>query len=135
RVGLGRSYVKLDGPLDYDAWCEGIRQGRNYVSDGRSHLLDFRVGDVAVGENGSELRLTAPGRVEVRVRAAALLGEEPDAAIRNRPYTEQPYWHVERARIGDTREVPVEIIVNGEPVARQNLVADGTLRDLRFEIQ
>ena len=28
KVGLGRSYVKLDGKLDYDAWCEGIRQGR-----------------------------------------------------------------------------------------------------------
>ncbi|HEV2762092.1 MAG TPA: CehA/McbA family metallohydrolase, partial [Pyrinomonadaceae bacterium] len=23
RVGLGRSYVKIDGKLDYDAWCEG----------------------------------------------------------------------------------------------------------------
>ena len=54
RVGLGRSYVKLDGKLDYDAWCEGIRNGRNYVSDGFSHLMDLKVGDVKVGENGSE---------------------------------------------------------------------------------
>src|SRR5690606_2441236 len=30
--------------------------------------------------------------------------------------------------------VPVEIIVNGEPVAQQMLVADGTLRDLRLEV-
>ncbi len=43
RVGLGRSYVKLDGKLNYDAWCEGIRAGRNYVSDGKSHLMDFKV--------------------------------------------------------------------------------------------
>ena len=55
RVGLGRSYVKHDGKLDYDDWCEGIRQGRNYVSDGRSHLMDFKVNDVAMGEQGSEL--------------------------------------------------------------------------------
>jgi hypothetical protein len=27
RVGLGRSYVKVDGPLAYDTWCEGIAQG------------------------------------------------------------------------------------------------------------
>src|SRR5260221_14145644 len=54
RVGLGRSYVKLDGKLEYDAWCEGIRQGHNYVSDGKSHLMDFKVDDVAVGEKGSE---------------------------------------------------------------------------------
>ena len=52
RVGLGRSYVKLDGKLDYDAWCEGIRQGRDYVSDGRSHLMDFKVNDVADGRAG-----------------------------------------------------------------------------------
>ncbi|RPH44299.1 MAG: hypothetical protein EHM91_08305, partial [Planctomycetota bacterium] len=34
RVGLGRSYVKIDGKLDYDLWCEGIRRGRTYVADG-----------------------------------------------------------------------------------------------------
>ena len=49
RVGLGRSYVKLDGKLDYADWCEGIHRGRNYVGDGRSHLLDFTVNDVANG--------------------------------------------------------------------------------------
>ena len=33
RVGLGRVYVKLaDGQLDFDRWCEGIKQGRSYVS-------------------------------------------------------------------------------------------------------
>ena len=32
---------------------------------------------------------------------------------------------IERARIGDSREVPVEIVVNGEVVARQQLIADG----------
>ena len=40
---------------------------------------------------------------------------------------------MERARIGDTREVPVELVVNGYPVAKQMLVADGTIRDLTFE--
>ena len=41
RVGLGRSYVHLDGKLDFDQWVEGIKQGRCYVSDGKSHLMDF----------------------------------------------------------------------------------------------
>jgi hypothetical protein len=31
RVGMGRSYVKLDGGLDFDQWCEGIRKGREVV--------------------------------------------------------------------------------------------------------
>ena len=65
RVGLGRSYVKLDGKLDYDDWCEGIRQGRNYVSDGRSHLLDFKVNDVRMGENGASCDCSAAGPVKV----------------------------------------------------------------------
>src|SRR6185369_8896992 len=68
RVGLGRSYVKLDGPLQYEAWCEGIRAGRNYVSDGWSHLMDFRVNETHVGENGSELRLPSPASVHISAR-------------------------------------------------------------------
>ena len=36
--------------------------------------------------------------------------------------------------MGDTREVPVEIVVNGKAVARQNLVADGRVRELKFEV-
>ena len=134
RVGLGRSYVKLDGKLDYDRWCEGIRQGRNYVSDGMSHLLDFRVGGVRMGENGSELRLTKPGPVRLSASVSALLPEQPDTTIRSRPYNQKPYWHLERARIGETRGVPVEVIVNGYPVARKVLLADGSRRTLDFEV-
>src|SRR5262249_26511948 len=133
KVGLGRSYVKLDGKLDYADWCEGIRRGRNYVGDGRSHLLDFTVNDVRMGDNGSELQLSAGGRVRGHVRAAALLHEKPDRERGGGPYQEQPYWDIERARVGDTREVAVELVVNGFPVAKQSLVADGVLRDLTFE--
>lgn len=137
RVGLGRSYVKLAGNWSYEDWCEGIRAGRNYVGDGFSHLLDFRLeanGKSAVmGENGSELTLPAPGRVKARVRVAARLEDKPDTAIASRHYSEKPYWHIERARVGTTREVPVELLRNGVPVARQTILADGTLRDLEFE--
>ena len=133
KVGLGRSYVKLDGKLEYADWCEGIHRGRNYVGDGRSHLLDFAVNDVRMGENGSELRLSAPGRVKVHVRAAALLHQKPNPERGSRRYQEQPYWDIERARVGDTRNVAVELVVNGYPVAKQSLVADGVLRDLTFE--
>lgn len=133
RVGLGRSYVKLDGKLDYDSWCEGIRQGKNYVSDGRSHVLDFKVNDAALGENGSELQLKEPGRVRVSARIAARLDPIPDKKLQERSYDRKPYWELERARIGDSREVPVELIVNGFPVARQQFVADGELRGVTFE--
>jgi len=62
-----------------------------------------------------------------------MLSETPDATIRSRRFDQQPYWNIERARIGGSREVPVELIVNGYPVAKQTLVADGTIRDLTFD--
>jgi uncharacterized protein (UPF0548 family) len=134
RVGLGRSYVKLDGKLEYDQWCEGIRQGRNYVGDGRSHLIGFKVNDAVMGERGSELQLASAGPVRVTVKAAARLNENADPALQKRSYTEKPYWDIERARIGATREVAVEVIVNGYPVARQTIIADGRSQDLSFEV-
>ncbi|MBI5772364.1 MAG: CehA/McbA family metallohydrolase [Verrucomicrobia bacterium] len=133
RVGLGRSYVKLDGKLNYDDWCEGIRNGRNYVGDGKSHLMDFKVNSVAVGEHGSELKLDSAGAVKISARVAARLNEQPDPAMRNLSPSQKPYWDVERARVGDTREVPVELLVNGQSVARKNIVADGALRDISFD--
>src|SRR4029077_1959350 len=51
-VGTGRSYVRL-GPiekLDYAAWCEGIRAGKSYVSDGYAHAVEFQVNGVRPGE-------------------------------------------------------------------------------------
>jgi len=134
RVGLGRSYVKLDGRLDFGAWVEGLRDGRAYVSDGKSHLLDFRVGGLEVGTRGSELRLDAPRVVRVTARVAALLDAAPDEALRARRYDEQPYWELERARVAGTREVPVEVVVNGRVAARRLVVADGAAREVSFDV-
>lgn len=72
--------------------------------------------------------------MHVTVKAAALLDAVPHPEIQNRPVDHQPFWHIERARIGDSREVPVELIVNGESVARQTLLADGAVRDLAFDV-
>ncbi|MFO0958079.1 MAG: CehA/McbA family metallohydrolase [Isosphaeraceae bacterium] len=138
RVGLGRSYVKLDTPKpDFEAWTEGIKQGRSYVSDGKSHLMDFHVDDVAVGENGGERKLDAPGPVRVSAKVAALLPASPTAegqAIRGRPIDQKPYWDLERARIGDSRMIPVEVVVNGKAAALREVVADGSVHDLDLDV-
>jgi hypothetical protein len=134
RVGLGRSYVKLEGKLNYKDWCEGIRRGVNYVSDGRSHLLNFQVNGPRMGEGGSELKLAKPATVQASVQVAAYLPEKPNLEVSRRPYSEKPYWDIERARIAETRKVPVELVVNGYPVARQEIVADGTIRNLTFDV-
>lgn len=148
RVGLGRSYVHLDGKLDFDQWVEGIKQGRSYVGDGMSHLQDFSVNNLEVGRKNSELRLEAPGTVQVKARVAALLEPKPTPEtekIRTAPiptrgksstqtFTSKPYWHVEKARIEGTRRVPVEVVVNGYPVARKEVVADGSDQDITFDV-
>ena len=135
RVGLGRSYVKLDGKLDYERWYEGIRQGRNYVGDGKSHLLEFKANQVAMGEDGSELKLAQPGAVHLSAKVAAWLNEKANPELQKRPYSQKPYWDVERARLGSTREVPVEVIVNGYPVATMNIPADGKTQDVSFDLK
>jgi hypothetical protein len=134
RVGIGRSYTRVDGAFSYSSWLQALQAGRSYVSDGKTHLMDFRINGVDVGTKGSELRLAGPATVTATVKAAALLAASPNEAIRGLRLDQKPYWDVERARIGDTREIPVEIVVNGKAVARQNLLADGQVRDLRFQI-
>lgn len=139
RVGLGRAYVKLPPhqPLDYDAWVYGIRDGRSYCSDGLSHLFDFQINGLGVGEPGKDgrpslLALQSGETLEITVRAAALLAETPQEDIRSRPLDQKPYWHIERARIANTRRVPVELVVNGMAVERHELVADGHIEPIRF---
>ena len=134
RVGLGRTYAKPPGGLSFPAWLDALRDGRSYVSDGRSHLIDFTVDAQAVGANGSELRLPAAGTVKVAVQVAALLDPVANEKVRSSPYDQQPYWDLDRARIGTTREVPVELVVNGRPAARQTILADGQLRPVTFDV-
>ena len=158
RVGLGRSYVKLDGPGNFDAWVEGVKAGRSYVSDGLSHLLNFTVDGVAPGgPEGSKLAVGQPRKVKVKADVAALLaivpGEvaprgdaawqlygnrdarRPKAWIKDVRYDRKPYWHVERARVGASRKVLVEVVVNGYPVASREILADGTLQPVEFDVE
>jgi len=132
RVGIGRTYAKVPGPLSYSAWLQALQAGHSYASDGKSHLMDFRVNGTEVGMG--DLKLAGPATLTATIKAAAYLPEMPNEAIRNRPYDEKPYWDVERARIGNTRTVPVEIVVNGAVVARQTIAADGQVRELKFEV-
>jgi hypothetical protein len=134
KVGEGRTYAKVNGPLTYSNWLTAIRAGQSYVSDGRSHLMNFTVNGVEVGTHNSEIDLAAPQTVQATVTVAAYLDPAPDTDLDHRPYDEKPYWSLERARIGTTRNVPVEIVVNGEPVARQEIVADGRVRRLHFDV-
>jgi len=136
RVGIARSYFKTDSALNYDAYVDALKKGRCYVSDGGSHIIDFSVNNLQVGTNNSELQLQGEKHVKVNAKVAAFLSAEQteeSAAIANRAQDEQPYWNIERARIGTTRNVQVELIVNGVPVDTTEIVADGKLQDINFD--
>jgi hypothetical protein len=114
RVGMGRVYIKTTGKLVYEDWCEGIAQGRSYVSDGTSHLMEFVAATtgrspqaVPVGTNGSELKLNGPATIRLTAKVAARL---------------------------DGRTVPIEAIVNAYPVAKREIVADGSLQEISLEV-
>lgn len=133
RVGAGRSYVHLPKTLTYDEWCEGVRDGRSYVSDGLSHLMNFTANGLEAGTSGSELRLDRPSTVRVTAQAACLLPEMPPETGPPNP-DQRPFWTPEHARVAGSRAVTVEVVVNGHPTASQSLTADGSLREVAFDI-
>src|SRR5262245_43994749 len=144
RVGLGRVYVKMPAgqPLDYDTWVEGVRDGRSYCCEGLTHLFDFQIDGLGVGEAGnggrkSVLAVKAGQSLKIKCKAAGLLPKERNEEFATRDlgahWGQQPYWHIERARVGKTREIPVELIVNGHAVEKKLLEADGHVEQLEFD--
>ena len=87
-----------------------------------------------MGTNKSELLLDKPGKVLAKAKVAALLKTKPISNIAKRHYSEKPYWHIERARIENSRKVPIEVIVNGYPISQQEIIANGKLQDIEFEV-
>jgi hypothetical protein len=130
RIGVGRTYVGLDQPpigdAGYSQWVDGIRKGRLYFGDGRSHFIDLRINNHPLG--GSDVELDKPGTVTLTVRVAARLEEQPLSTA------ELPPWHLERSRINNSRNVLVEVIANGRPIAQRGLTADGLLHDLSVSL-
>jgi hypothetical protein len=86
--------------------------------------------------------------VTITAKVAAMLPEKPESPLK--PYSEviaraqgkgsrwsnelKPFWHVERARLGDSRDVKVEVIVNGYPVASKIVRADGATADVSIDV-
>jgi hypothetical protein len=134
RMGVGRSYVRLEhrpvADAGYEDWVRAMAQGRLYCGDGRSHFLDFKVNGCRSGE--SDLSLKASGTLEIAALVAARLEPEPPRNIAAMKHGLNR-WHLERARIGTTSTVPVELIVNGVAVDKATLIADGTPHTVHFK--
>jgi hypothetical protein len=136
RVGIARTYFKPTEKLDYAGYITALKNGRSYVSEGNAHIIDFTVNGVEAGTKNSEINLTKGTHLKITAKVAALLPEQQDQeglAIAQRPLDKQPYWHIERARIGKTRKLRVELIVNGNAVDTTEIIAHGAWNDISFD--
>lgn len=144
RVGLGRVYVELPKgkEFSFEDWAMGLKDGRSYVGDGLSHISKFVVNGVPMGHRNidgvtSQVDLKSPQKVTIETSVSAMLPKEQNElgkSIQAKRLDEKPYWHLERARVGQSRNVPVELIVNGVAVATKDIVADGSFQDLKWDI-
>jgi len=134
RVGGARIYAKPN-EFTFSSYMDAIKRGKSYVSDGFSHLIDFYVNKTSLGDDNSELKVKSNTALTISVKASALLTEQQDEIgkiIASRTAYQSPYWHIERARIGTSRKVQVELIVNGYAVEKQEMDADGSWKNLKF---
>jgi hypothetical protein len=138
-VGGGRSYAPLsaapEGDDGYARWLEALLYGDSYFGDGRSHLFNFTV--AGKRRNKEPVELDASAVIEVTAEICARLGPQTDEQtrlIQHASSYSKPYWHIERARMGESRRVPVELIMNGQTVDRTEIEADGSIRSVRFRV-
>jgi hypothetical protein len=133
--GVGRTYVRLaeppQGPQALEAWITGLRDGSSYFGDGRSHVFDLAVD----GDRSREHAAAGSGPVQVSATVAAWLPERPPSPPPGRSVYSAPMgWHLERSRIAGTRNVLLEVLVNGVAVASKEIPADGTEQDVSFDV-
>jgi hypothetical protein len=119
RVGEGRVYVQLGkiDKLDFTAWCEGLRKGQSYVSDGYAHALQFSVNGKTPGD---EVALDSSGKVAIRAKVAFA--------------SELPLGTAKGGQVPPGKTRKVEVVVNGVAVAAKEVPADDREHDLTFEV-
>jgi hypothetical protein len=133
RPGAGRTYVHLEqrpvGNAGYESWIRGLQRGRVYCGDGRSHFLSFEVEGLTSGDN--DVLIKTGARLAVEATVAARLEPVPTYEKTLFPYFG---WHIEAARIANSRNVAVELVVNGVPMDKSIILADGTPHLLKFKL-
>ena len=132
----GRSYCGdgLSHVFDFKIGKTGAPSRDNTTAgdqDGPAQLVDaISMGSVSAQGEVSQLNLDGPTQLQVRFSTCALLAEQQSdetRRIKGARLDDKPYWHIERCRVGDSRKVPVEVIVNGKVVQRSEIEADGSL--------
>ncbi|MCH7823945.1 MAG: CehA/McbA family metallohydrolase [Acidobacteria bacterium] len=147
--GVERTYVKLDGPFDTDAWYDSFRRGRVYVSNGP--FLELTVDGHEMGEEFSverdaTLEIVAEAslnpdvdglnRLELVVLGDVVASEQADGRdrieLRTELTAERSMWIAVRA-FGDregpggmtvAHSAPIFVVVDGEPTWKPEAVPE-----------
>jgi hypothetical protein len=105
-----------------------------YVADRKTRIYDYKVeGHRPRSDVGMEVKLAAPGLISVAATLAAELAEQAGTTAAAGD-EERSGWDIERARIGSTRLVNIELVSNGKVIASKPIVADGARRDVSFRV-
>jgi hypothetical protein len=108
--------------------------GRLYFGDGRTHFLDWTIAGQRSGEK--TIPLAKPSAVAIKCLVAARLEETPgsnEVSPAAKPnLTPEFGWNIEKARLAQTRDVAVELVVNGKSVEQHRLLANGQPQELSF---
>jgi len=141
RVGQGRVYVQLgkSDRVDFRAWCEGLRAGRSYVSDGYAHALTFTVNGKSPGD---ELRLAQPGSVTVRAKVAFSAETPLEVYYGGAMPVGGPRLLGDTVVLHETKgpgvfgggRRKVELVVNGRAIAEKEIPADGREHEVEFKV-
>jgi hypothetical protein len=120
RVGEGRVYVHLGkvDRIDFATWCQGIAQGRSYVSDGYAHAFEFAVNGKAPGYG--DVLLAGPGKVTAKAKVAFA--------------SETPLGTAKGGNVPTGKQRLVELVVNGSAVASKVVPADDQVHELTFDV-
>lgn len=134
--GSARNYVRIDGAFATDAWFEGLRRGRTFVSNGP--LLELDVNGAGMGDTvriapGGELMISSRARMNPGLdrldRLELVAHGEVVASVNSTPGTEEltlshrlnpgeGLWLAIRAKgkgIGVAHSAPVYVEVGGKP--------------------
>ena len=122
--------------INLQRWIDPSKFGY-YSGFPSGHIIDFKVNDVEMGSQ-KDLNLNRPSKVIVTEKVAACLNKAIDTSVKKldlfgNVWEQKPFWNIERGRIGNTKMVAVELIINGNTVASQNILADGNLQNISFE--
>ena len=102
-VGSVRTYVKMEGPLTYEDWIEGIRAGRTFTTTGP--MLQFSANGAEVGET---ITSETGGMISINVEVNSRTPIDRIEIVRGGEVVATKENPTGARRVGFTTEIPID---------------------------